>query len=177
VDLFTTFARLAGATRYIPTDRIIDGIDQTALLLKGDTHGRRDYVFIYQGPDLAATVKDHYKIHWTSAHPGQAKSGLTAVYDLYNDHREVNPIVVGGFHMKEPFKRMRVRHELWKQKYPDRKAPHGPAYTGVSNARPATIALSKPPVDFKKLPFDPLEFIEHLDQLPFDPSSEPGPGE
>ncbi len=32
-DLFTTFARLAGATQYIPTDRIIDGIDQTALLL------------------------------------------------------------------------------------------------------------------------------------------------
>ncbi len=177
VDLFTTFARLAGATKYIPTDRIIDGIDQTALLLKGDTHGRRDYVFIYQGPDLAATVKDHYKIHWTSADPGQAKSGITAVYDLYNDHREVNPIVVGGFHMKEPFKRMRARHELWKKKYPDRKAPHGPAYTGITNARPETIALSKPPVDFKKLPFDPLEFIEHLDQLPFDPSSEPGPGE
>ncbi len=65
VDLFTTFARLAGATEYIPTDRIIDGIDQTALLLKGDTHGRRDYVFIYQGPDLAATVKDQYKMHWT----------------------------------------------------------------------------------------------------------------
>ena len=71
VDLFTTFARLAGATQYIPTDRIIDGIDQTALLMKGDTHGRRDYNFIYQGPDLAATVKDQYKIHWTSNDPAQ----------------------------------------------------------------------------------------------------------
>ena len=45
-DLFTTFARLAGATEHIPTDRIIDGLDQTALFLEGDTHGRRDYVFI-----------------------------------------------------------------------------------------------------------------------------------
>ena len=177
VDLFTTFAHLADATQYIPTDRIIDGIDQTALLLKGDTHGRRDYVFIYQGPDLAATVKDQYKIHWTSGDPSQAKSGLTAVYDLYNDHREVNPITVGGFHMKEPFKRMRARHELWKLKYPDRKAHHGPAYTGISNARPETVALINPPADLKKLPFDPLEFIEHLDQLPFDPAGEPGPGE
>ncbi len=29
-DLFTTFANLAGAKKYISTDRIIDGIDQTA---------------------------------------------------------------------------------------------------------------------------------------------------
>jgi arylsulfatase len=176
-DLFTTFARLAGATGNVPTDRIIDGIDQTALLLKGDTFGRRDHVFIYQGPDLAATVKDQYKIHWTSADPGQAKSGLTAVYDLYNDHREVNPIVVGGFHFKEPFKRMRARHELWKKKYPDREHKRGPAYTGISNARPETIALSKSPVDYKNLPFDPLEFISHLDELPFDAGGDPGFGE
>ncbi len=176
-DLFTTFARLAGATGNVPTDRIIDGIDQTALLLKGDTYGRRDHVFIYQGPDLAATVKDQYKMHWVSADPGQAKSGITAVYDLYNDHREVNPIVVGGFHFKEPFKRMRARHELWKKRYPDRHHKRGPAYTGISNARPETIALSKPPVDFENLPFDPLEFISHLDKLPYDFASEPGFGE
>jgi hypothetical protein len=56
-DLFTTFARLGGATQYVPTDRIIDGIDQTSLFLKGDTFSRRDYVFIYTGNVLAATVK------------------------------------------------------------------------------------------------------------------------
>ena len=60
-DLFTTFARLAGATEYIPTDRVIDGIDQTALLINGDTKGRRDHVFIYAGPRLGATVKGNYK--------------------------------------------------------------------------------------------------------------------
>ena len=48
-DLFTTFARLAAATDYVPTDRIIDGVDQTALFLNGDTFSRRDYVFIYTG--------------------------------------------------------------------------------------------------------------------------------
>jgi arylsulfatase A-like enzyme len=176
-DLFTTFARLAGATGKVPTDRIIDGIDQTALLLMGDTFGRRDHVFIYQGPDLAATVKDQYKMHWTSSHPGQAKSGITSVFDLYNDHREVNPIVVGGFHFKEPFKRMRARHELWKKKYPNLEHKRGLAYTGISNARPETIALSKPPVNMKNLPFNPLEFIEHLDQLPYDFGTDPGFGE
>jgi arylsulfatase len=168
VDLFTTFARLAGATRHVPTDRIIDGIDQTQLLMHGDTHGRRDYNFTYQGPNLAATTKDQYKMHWVSKDPSQAAAGITAVYDLYNDHREVNPIVVGGFHMKEPFKRMRARHELWKQKYPDRHHHRGPSYTGISNARPATIAISKPPKALKKLPFKVLDFIEQLDELPWE---------
>jgi len=174
-DLFTTFARLAGATQHVPTDRIIDGIDQTSLLLNGDGFGRRDHVFIYVGPTLAATVKDQYKMHWVSADPMQAASGITAVFDLYNDHREVNPVVVGGFHFKEPFRRMRARHELWIEKYPHFEEARGPAFTGISNARPETLALSKPPVDFKKLPFDPLEFIDH--ELPFDPSGEPGIGE
>ena len=176
VDLFTTFARLAGATKYIPTDRIIDGIDQTELLMKGDTHGRRDYNFIYQGPALAATTKDHYKMHWVSKDPSQANSGITAVYDLYNDHREVNPVVVGGFHMKEPFKRMRARHELWKEKYPDRHHKRAPSYTGIANARPATKAISEPPAALKELPFDVNEFIEKLDDLPWTGDDNSGPG-
>ncbi len=46
-DLFTTIARLAGATDKIPTDRLIDGVDQSGLMLEGELHGRRDYVFIY----------------------------------------------------------------------------------------------------------------------------------
>ena len=176
-DLFTTFARLAGATQFIPTDRIIDGIDQTAMLINGDTHGRRDYNFIYTGPILAATVKDHYKMHWVSKDPSQAAAGITAVYDLYNDHREVNPIVVGGFHMKEPFKRMRARHELWKEKYPDRHHKRTPSYTGISNARPETIAISKPPEALKNLPFPMLEFIEKLDDLPYDGGDTSSPGQ
>lgn len=48
-DLFTTYARIAGATPNIPDDRVIDGIDQTSLLINGD-NGRRDHVFIYAGP-------------------------------------------------------------------------------------------------------------------------------
>jgi arylsulfatase A-like enzyme len=176
-DLFTTFARLGGALDHVPTDRIIDGIDQTSLLLNGDTHGRRDYLFIYVGPTLAASVKEQYKIHWSSSDPLQVASGLTAVYDLYNDHRESNPITVGGFHFKEPFRRMRARHELWIEKYPSLERAHGPAYAGVVNARPETLALSNPPVEFDSLPFDPLEFIDHLDDLPFDPGGDPGIGE
>jgi len=32
-------------------------------------------------------------------------------------------------------------------------------------------------MDLTKVPFDPLEYVEHLDQLPFDPDMDPGFGQ
>ncbi len=34
--------------------------------------------------------------------------------------------------------------------------------------------MSRSPADLKKLPSDGLDFIKRFDQIPFDPSSEPG---
>ena len=176
-DLFTTFARLADATQYIPTDRIIDGLDQTALLVNGDTHGRRDYVFIYAGPRLGATVKGHYKRHWISPDPVGEASGIPAAfYFLPADPREKTPMLVNLLHLKSPFNRMKLRHDLWKKKYPDAKEVHGIPFTGIENASPEVQALAKPSLDLKKLPFDPLEYVKHLDQLPFDPAMDPDVG-
>ena len=159
VDLHTTFARLGGALNSIPTDRIIDGIDQTALILEGDTHGRRDYVHIYQGPNLGATVKGNIKKHWIDPDPGAA-SGLSAsFYDLLSDTREKNGMMVNTFHLNEAFVRARARHELWKAKYPDSPRAHGIAYAGLANARPETKALGVPPANMENLPFDVFEFM------------------
>ena len=176
-DLFTTFAKIAGASDYIPTDRIIDGIDLTYLLMEGDTHGRRDYVFIYAGPNLGATVKGNYKRHWISPDPVGEASGIPAAfYFLPSDPREKTPMLVNLIHLKSPFNRMKLRHELWKKKYPDAKEMHGIPWTGIENATPEVQALAKPKMDLKKLPFDPLEYVDHLDQLPFDPNMDPGLG-
>ena len=62
-DLYTTIARLGGARDEIPRDRIVDGLDQTSLLLNGDTHGRRDYQFLYNINALEAVVKEQYRSH------------------------------------------------------------------------------------------------------------------
>ena len=178
VDLFTTFARLGGATQHIPTDRIIDGVDQTALLLKGDTHSRRDYVFVYAGPQLGATVKGNYKRHWVSPDPVGEASGIPAAfYFLPADPREKSPMLVNLIHLKRPFNRMRLRHELWKEKYPDSKDAYGIPWTGLANPSPEIEALAKPQMDLSKVPFDPLEYIEHLDELPFDPDMDPALGQ
>jgi arylsulfatase len=160
-DLFTTFARLGGATKYIPRDRIIDGIDQTALLLDGDTHGRRDYVFIYQGHTLAATVKGRYKNHWISDDPGAASGIGATFFDLYTDPKEKHPMLVPLIHTQGQFHRMRARHELFKNKYPDKPNAKGIPYTGLSNARPETRAIGERiKKNIEGMPFNVREYIE-----------------
>jgi len=177
-DLFTTFARLGGNTKDIPGDRIVDGVDQTALLLNGDTHSRRDHVFIYAGPRLGATVKGNYKRHWISADPVGDASGIgAAFFFLPSDPREKSPMMLNLIHLKQPFARMKVRHELWKKEYPDIPEKHGVPFTGISNASQEVKDLAKPPLDPNKLPFDIFEYIEHLDELPYDPSLAPGIGD
>ena len=174
-DLFTTFARLGGNTKDIPRDRIIDGVDQTSLLINGDTFSRRDHVFVYAGPNLGATVKGNYKRHWISSDPVGDSSGIgAAFYFLPSDPREKQPMMLNLIHLKQPFARMRLRHELWKKKYPDKPEKHGIPFTGIANASEEVKDLARPNKKLKNLPFDPLEYIEHLDQLPFDKNLDPG---
>ncbi len=139
-DLFTTFARVAGADEYIPRDRIIDGLDQSALWMMGETHGRRDYVFIYEGFVLKSLVKQQYKMHLP---PPGGNPILAALYDLYRNPREDRPqdsIQVGvGFGAN--FSLMAKRHLGMKKKYPDRAPGHGAPYGGIENLRPETKAL------------------------------------
>jgi arylsulfatase len=162
-DLYTTFARLGGATEYIPTDRVIDGVDQTSLFLNGDGFSRRDYVMIYVGPSLAAGVKGRFKRDWKNATPGLSKNEF---YDLYTDQRERTGEMIEQFHVKSMFNRQRQRHEMWIKKYPNRPdATPGPALTGIDNVRPETEKIYTWPVDPKKLPFDPAEVSKQ--DLPF----------
>lgn len=150
-DLFTTFAHIAGATEHIPKDRIIDGINQTSLLLNGDGYGRRDHVHIYTGPVLAATVKGRFKRRWVGDLPGLSGASF---YDLYNDPREVQPKMLPMFPTLGMFNSMKARHEVWKEKYPDSEEAKGLPFTGIENARPETIKASKPRFNKDEVPFD-----------------------
>ena len=155
-DLFTTFARLAGAMKHIPTDRIIDGIDQTAMLLNGDSHGRRDYVHVYTGEVYAATVKGRFKRHWVGELPGLSGASF---FDLYNDPREVQPKMLPMFPTKGMFNSMRARHEIWIEKYPHNREARGFPFTGIENARPETIEASKSRLKQGDVPFDVEEVM------------------
>ncbi len=158
-DLFTTFAHIGGALDNIPTDPIIDGMDQTSLLLNGDTFSRRDYVHIYTGPILAATVKSRYKRHWVGEEPGLPGA---AMFDLYTDPRENNGKLVPMLPAKGMFDLMKAREELRMAKYPNTPEERGWPLTGIENARPETNAAGRPRVNLKDLPFNPLDVIKQI---------------
>lgn len=139
-DLYTTFARIAGNTKDIPRDRVVDGVDQTALLLKGDKNGRRDYVHLYEVDNLKATVKQNMKIHWPA--PG-VNPAMAGVYNLYWDPREDYALKNQGVWTGTPFVRMRVQHLRMKDKFPDWKPGRGMPYEDVENIRPETREMVK----------------------------------
>ncbi len=143
-DLYTTFARLANATDLIPRDRIIDGLDQSSMLLLGETHGRRDYVFVYEGPTLKSVVKNKFKIHIPP--PGSNAIVDGAFYDLTRDPREERKadslnygVWAGG-----QFSNIIMRHMAMKKQYPDNPLKHGIPYTGIENLRPESKKLVEP---------------------------------
>lgn len=134
-DLYTTFARLGGGTKYIPTDRVIDGIDQTAMLLEGDGNSRRDYYHIYTGPIHAATIKQQFKRVWLGDHPGLVGA---AFFDLYQDPRELHGMMAQYLWAWGPFDMMKSRHQAQITKYPFRPVTHGIPFGGIENLRPET---------------------------------------
>ena len=63
MDLFNTSLRLGGATAAIPTDRYIDGIDQTSFLLMDDGQSARENVYFWMGGTFAAMRMREFKVH------------------------------------------------------------------------------------------------------------------
>lgn len=150
-DLFTTLARLGGASGNIPTDRIIDGIDQTSLLLNGEEFGRRDYVFLYNINKLEAVVKEQYKL----AIPGGSIENaiLADFYDLFRDPQEKYPVSTEiGAWGSAKFVNMLQRHLMRKEKYPDMKPDVSMPYDGVTNLRPETQAMLEEWLFMRKTP-------------------------
>lgn len=103
MDLFNTSLRLAGATDKIPTDRYIDGIDQTSFLLIDDGHSNREKVYIWMGTTLAAMRMYEYKIHikvlqthaqWLNIDMATISDiGLAPwLFNLYIDPKEEYPV-------------------------------------------------------------------------------------
>jgi arylsulfatase A-like enzyme len=135
-DLFTTFARLGQATQFIPRDRVIDGVDQTALLLEGEGNSRRDYVYIYEGPVLRSVVKQEFKMHLPA--PGVPGAGAP-VFNLLRDPREQFPQVGYSLWSGASFQDMVKRHMLTIAQYPHLPLGKGVPYEGIENLRPESI--------------------------------------
>jgi len=136
-DLYTTLARLGGAEKHIPRDRIIDGVDQSGVVMLGETYGRRDYVFVYEGTTFKSVVKNKYKMHLPA--PGENPIAAS-IFDLYRDSREERPLdsIQYGPWAGGQFANIAKRHMMRKMKYPDRKPTYGIPYEGIQNLPPET---------------------------------------
>ena len=84
IDLLPTFATIAGAKT--PTDRVIDGLDITALLTSDDAKSPRDAYFFYRGNQLQAVRSGQWKLHLPRQANRRNKAVTTGqLYDLSAD--------------------------------------------------------------------------------------------
>ncbi|MFA3920684.1 sulfatase-like hydrolase/transferase [Ruegeria hyattellae] len=121
-DLFTTAARIAGATDHIPNDRITDGVDQTSLLLNGEGHGRRNFMAYYSGPKLGAIRYEDFKIHIK-----EGSGGLPGMefYNIKRDPGEKYGQLYPGLFAVAPMQNLLGQHTGRVQQFPHR-APMTP---------------------------------------------------
>lgn len=117
-DWYTTFATIAGAKHKIPTDRVVDGIDQSPLLFLGEDNGERDYNYYYNKGKLEAIRKD-----WTKIYFGGSKVFLPIV-NLMHDPME-RYLTEINYAAYEPVSLMHMFQEHTKQiqEYPHRVQP------------------------------------------------------
>ncbi len=116
-DFFTTAARIAGATDKIPNDRVTDGIDQTALLLFGEGHGRRNYMTHYSAGTLAAIRYEQFKVH---IKPAQGGLPGMEFYNVRRDPGEKYGALYQGLFAVTPIQQFIGSHMGLIKKFPHR---------------------------------------------------------
>jgi arylsulfatase A-like enzyme len=67
MDFLPTFAHIVGGK--MPTDRPIDGVDQTDVLLGSTAIGHRESILSFIGADLVAARWKQWRIYFTDVHP------------------------------------------------------------------------------------------------------------
>ena len=96
-DLYPTIARIAGAK--VPTDRIVDGVDQLDFLTGQAEHSARDGFPVYNGDQLQAYKWRHWKVHFLTQERMQSsiqRPGMPVVYNLLTDPKEMYDIFEFG---------------------------------------------------------------------------------
>ncbi len=136
MDFFPTLASIVGGK--MPTDRPIDGVDQSDVLFGKSPSGRRDHLLTFIGPQLVAERWKQWRIYFTDIHPtgigperlpGMASAsgtmaGYPKVYNIQMDpHEDHNVAAMFGWVADPALEEVRKYEELVK-KYPNPLAPN-----------------------------------------------------
>jgi arylsulfatase len=108
VDLFPTLARIAGAR--IPDDRVIDGQDQSALVLGRTDRSARESVLVFSGRTLLAVKWRRFKVFFTGDDPAPRNRSwrrlwAPLVYNVEQDPREEVEITIDNLWLMQPVMR------------------------------------------------------------------------
>ena len=117
-DMYTTAARIGGAMDAIPTDRVIDGLEQSSYLMAG-TKSRREYIFHYSGKNVGAIRVGQYKRHMAAEHGGLPGKDF---FDIYKDPKEEHGVMAELLWAWVPFDDIARMHNELIEKYPHRKS-------------------------------------------------------
>ena len=106
MDFLPTFAQIVGGR--LPTDRAIDGVNQTDVLLGNSAVGHRESLLSFIGADLVAVRWKQWRAYFTDVHPtgigpqrqpgifssSASMAGYPKVYNIEMDPHE--DLVIGG---------------------------------------------------------------------------------
>jgi arylsulfatase len=119
VDLFPTLAGVAGAG--VPTDRPIDGVDQSNFVLGKTEKSSREGILIWCADRLQAVKWRNFKVHFykqeTMVSPA-IKLGIPLVFNLYANPREDEEKVSTESWALGPVLKMVAEFEESARKYP-----------------------------------------------------------
>jgi len=136
MDFLPTFAHIVDGT--MPTDRPIDGVDQTDVLLGDSATGHRESLLSFIGGDLVAARWKQWRIYFTDIHPTGSgpqrepgifsasvpMAGYPKFYNIEMDPHE--DLVVGGLFgwVSEPALKTVEEYLETVKKYPNPPAPN-----------------------------------------------------
>jgi arylsulfatase len=109
VDLFPTLANLSGAA--LPGDRVIDGVDQSPLLLGESERSAREGVLFFSGRTLLAAKWRRFKVFFTGDDPAPRDRSWRRLwaplaYNVEQDPREEVEITMDNLWLLQPTVRM-----------------------------------------------------------------------
>jgi len=109
VDLFPTIAKLSGAK--VPGDRMIDGMDQTPLLLGESDRSAREGTLLFSGRTLLAVKWGRFKVFFTGDDPAPRNRSwrrlwAPLIYNVEQDPREETDITLDNLWLLQPVVRM-----------------------------------------------------------------------
>jgi arylsulfatase len=122
LDMFATFATLTGSK--VPTDRIIDSVDQSAFFLGKQEKSNRDGFIVYVGNDMFGVKWRNWKMMFKEVERGtdhKLTYDFPRFYNLYSDPKEEYPLTkatAGHFWVRWPMSEILTDHMASLQKEP-----------------------------------------------------------